>query len=121
MNEGIIINGNGKIEADQLVVGKGSKGEKRIYAENKENINDIVQIDKQFEDIASALLKNQESLNNIAELMEKVFSIRSDLHGKNPNKDAIGEKINMLVSCVSSATNLVTKLNVLREAIFAIL
>ncbi|MGB7570681.1 MAG: hypothetical protein WBL87_02880, partial [Methanothrix sp.] len=95
--------------------------EKNLYGTSREASRDLSKIDSQFEEIAAILLKNQESIANIAELLEKVFSVRSDLNGDNPNKEAIGEKINTIASSVSSVTKLVTKLNALKEAIFAIL
>jgi len=118
MNDGIIIIGDGKIVAEQMATGNGATNIKEIIT----NVpRDFSKIDEQFKEIAAILSKNQDSLNNIAELMENVFSIRSDLKANNPNKEAIGEKINKLISSVSSATSLVTALKALKTAIFAIL
>lgn len=118
MNDGIMITDQGKIVAGQIAVGKGATNIKEIITNAP---RDFSKIDGQFKEIAAILSKNQESLDNTAELLEKVFSIRSDLKANNPNKEAIGEKINKLVSSVSSATSLVTALTVLKTAIFAIL
>ena len=76
---------------------------------------------EKLDEIDAVLSKNQQSLDNIAELKETVSSIRSDLNEKNPKKEAIGTKIDKLISSASSATNLVLKLSALKTAIYAIL
>jgi hypothetical protein len=119
MNDGIIMNGNSTILGGQIVVGHNSKAiSKGDINVVRKNSNDL---DKQLNEVALNFLGYKDSLDNTAEILEILYSLRDDLKNSNPNKDAIGEKFNKLISSASSITSLLTAVNALKTAVFAII
>jgi hypothetical protein len=118
MNEGIIMNGNSKILGGQVVVGPNSKaisnGEINVVRKN------LADLDRQLNEVALGILEHKDNINNIAEILEILYSLREDLQKSNPNRDTISDKFNRLVSHVSSAANLLTAINALKAAVFAL-
>jgi hypothetical protein len=117
MNEGIINKGN--ISASQVVAGRNSKA--IINGNLKISDPDLAQIDKRINRIASELLEKNDSLDNKAEILEMLYSLRSDLKANNPNKDSIEEKFKKLTHSVSSVTSLFTSINALKAAVLAMI
>ncbi len=119
MNDGIIMNGNSKILGGQVVVGPNSK------AISKGDINvvrkNLTDLDKQLNEVALNFLGHKDVLDNTAEILEILYSLREDLRKSNPNKDAIGDKFNRLISSASTVTNLLTAVNALKTAVFAMI
>jgi len=118
MNDGIIMKGNSKIQAGQIVVGQNAKA----FLKGEMNISeDGSEIDEQLNEISSLLLEHKKCLDNSTELLEIVSSIRDELKKTNPDKKTLGDKLNNLISSVSSVTSLITATNALKLALFAIM
>jgi translation initiation factor 2B subunit (eIF-2B alpha/beta/delta family) len=85
---------------------------------NSININeDSSDIIRELEKYSELLKANKDSLDNVNELLDSIFTIKEELKKEPPNRITIKGVINELAASVSSITSLATALEALRMKI----
>jgi len=116
-NYGFISN-NSQVKIGSLAIGKGATVNAHGNTESEKERDEIIQ---KIDECVELIRENENSLENVGELLDSISIIKAEIESKSPNKTTVKGVINELASSVASVASLAVAVGTLKSAIMAII
>lgn len=121
-NEGIYISGQGKLEADQIAVGRKSQAIKVVYGATSDlQASGKAQVAQAIEDLLKGLEAQSGKVPDEQEVIEAIQQIAEEAKKEKPSKLTLKGLLNGIKDVVDPIAELLPKVVALRTAIAAML